>query len=86
MGAQEKSNMATQSQKPARSHAKNISIISTTEVVNKVEGKATRRRDGKEFGAGNNSGVPLEPQPSESPEDPLVYYNLLLFDHMLTLS
>ncbi|KAF4635629.1 hypothetical protein G7Y89_g2466 [Cudoniella acicularis] len=66
-------NMDSQPQEPKRSHTKNISVVSTTsrDSMNMDDRRPAARRPMRKFGTGKNAGVELDPQPSDSPRDPL---------------
>ena len=67
--------MGSQPQEPKRDHSKNISVVLTTEVVNSIGPQVACRKRRRKFSAGKNSEILLEPQPSDSAEDPLVNSN-----------
>jgi hypothetical protein len=62
-------------QESKRSQTKSISIVATADVVNRVERQLTGRNHGRKYGTGKNSEVLLEPQPSDSAQDPLVSHS-----------
>lgn len=57
-------------QPPMPSHSRGISVTSTLD--RDEDQQPAGRRQVRKFGGGKNAGVELDPQPSDSPEDPLV--------------
>lgn len=72
--------MEPQVKEPKRAHTKSISVTSTMsrEIVDTT--KAPQRA--KKFGSGKHAAVELDPQPTDSPQDPLVRPSTLSNDDL----
>lgn len=66
-----------QVQEPKRAHAKSISVTST--MSREIVDTTKVPQQAKRFGTGKHASVELDPQPTDSPQDPLVRYCSLIY-------